>query len=168
MRGGMGNMQNMMKQMQKMQKKMEEEQQKLKEEQIEGTAGGGKVKVTVSEHKEKNERNYLEVINMRGGIDKMQNMMKQMQKMQKKMEEEQQKLKEEQIEGTAGGGMVKVTVSGHKEILDVEINEEVVDPEDIEMLQDLITAATNDALSKADELVSEKLGQHTKGLNIPG
>ena len=105
---------------------------------------------------------------MRGGMGNMQNMMKQMQKRQKKMEEEQQKLKEEQIEGTAGGGMVKVTVSGHKEILDVEINEEVVDPEDIEMLQDLITAATNDALSKADELVSEKLGQHTKGLNIPG
>lgn len=105
---------------------------------------------------------------MRGGMGNMQGMMKQMQKMQKKMEEEQAKLKEEKIEGTAGGGMVTVTVNGHKEIIDVEIKEEVVDPEDIEMLQDLVVAATNDALAKADELASSRLGQHTKGLNIPG
>ena len=74
---------------------------------------------------------------MRGGGN-MQQMMKQMQKMQKKMAEEQEKLKEEKIEGTAGGGMVTVVVSGHKEILDVIIKEDVVDPEDIEMLQDLV------------------------------
>ena len=101
-------------------------------------------------------------------MNNMQGMMKQMQKMQKKMQQEQEKLKDEKIEGSAGGNMVKVTVSGHKEVLDVEINEEVVDPDDIEMLQDLIVAATNEAMTKADNLSSERLGQHTKGMNIPG
>ena len=105
---------------------------------------------------------------MRGGMNNMQGMMKQMQKMQKKMEEEQAKLKEEQIEGTAGGGMVTVVVSGHKEVLDVIVKEEVVDPDDVEMLQDLIVAATNEALNKADELSRQPLGKQTKGLNIPG
>ncbi|KAA1039465.1 YbaB/EbfC family nucleoid-associated protein [Macrococcus equipercicus] len=104
---------------------------------------------------------------MRGGGN-MQQMMKQMQKMQKKMAEEQEKLKDERIEGTAGGGMVTVVVSGHKEVLDVIIKEEVVDPEDIEMLQDLVLAATNEALSKADDVTAQRLGQHTKGMNIPG
>lgn len=102
------------------------------------------------------------------GMNNMQGMMKQMQKMQKKMAEEQEKLKEETVEGTSGGGMVKVVMNGHKEVIDVEIDEEVVDPDDVEMLQDLIVAATNEALNKADELSSERLGQHTKGLNIPG
>lgn len=105
---------------------------------------------------------------MAGGMNNMQGMMKQMQKMQKKMEEEQEKLKEERIEGTAGGGMIKVTVTGHKVVEDVNIDEEVVDPDDIDMLQDLILAATNEAMNKADELSSERLGKHTKGLNIPG
>ncbi len=105
---------------------------------------------------------------MRGGMNNMQGMMKQMQKMQKEMEKEQEKLKEEKIEGTAGGGMVTVVVSGHKEVLDVIVKEEVVDPDDVEMLQDLIVAATNEALNKADELSSDRLGKHTKGLNIPG
>ncbi|EGQ3201501.1 YbaB/EbfC family nucleoid-associated protein [Staphylococcus pseudintermedius] len=104
---------------------------------------------------------------MRGGGN-MQQMMKQMQKMQKKMAEEQEKLKEEHVEGTAGGGMVKVVVSGHKEVVDVIINEEVVDPEDVEMLQDLVLAATNEAMNKADALTAERLGKHTKGLNLPG
>ncbi len=104
---------------------------------------------------------------MRGGGN-MQQMMKQMQKMQKKMNEEQEKLKEEKVQGTAGGGMVTVTVSGHKEVLDVEIKEEAVDPDDIEMLQDLVIAATNEAMNKADELTQERLGKHTQGLNIPG
>ncbi|AQL56962.1 YbaB/EbfC family nucleoid-associated protein [Abyssicoccus albus] len=102
------------------------------------------------------------------GNNNMQQMMKQMQKMQKKMTEEQEKLKEERVEGTAGGGMVTVTVSGHKEVLDVVVKEDVVDPDDVDMLQDLIVAATNDALTKADELTSERLGKHTKGMNIPG
>ncbi len=105
---------------------------------------------------------------MRGGMGNMQNMMKQMQKMQKKMVEAQEKLGEERIEGSAGGGMVTVIVSGHKEVLDVIIKEEVVDPEDIEMLQDLVLAATNDALKKADELSNSTMGQFTKGMNLPG
>lgn len=98
----------------------------------------------------------------------MQNMMKQMQKMQKKMAEAQEELGEKRIEGTAGGGMVTVVVSGHKEIVEVNIKEEVVDPEDIEMLQDLVLAATNDALKKVEELTNQTMGQFTKGLNIPG
>jgi nucleoid-associated protein EbfC len=102
------------------------------------------------------------------GMGNMQNMMKQMQKMQKKMAEAQEELGDKRIEGTAGGGMVTVVVSGHKEIVEVNIKEEVVDPEDIEMLQDLVLAATNDALKKADELTNQTMGQFTKGLNIPG
>lgn len=105
---------------------------------------------------------------MRGGMGNMQNMMKQMQKMQKKMVEAQEKLGEERIEGTAGGGMVTVIVSGHKQVIEVNIKEEVVDPEDIEMLQDLVLAATNDALKKAEELSNSTMGQFTKGMNLPG
>ena len=79
-----------------------------------------------------------------------------------------EKLKDERIVGTAGGGMVAVTVTGHKEVVDVEIKEEAVDPDDIEMLQDLVLAATNEAMNKADNLTQERLGKHTQGLNIPG
>ena len=103
---------------------------------------------------------------MRGGGN-MQQMMKQMQKMQKEMAQEQEKLKEERVAGTAGGGMATVTVTGHKEVVDVEIKEEAVDPEDIEMLQDLVLAATNEAMNKSDELTQQRLGKHTQGLNIP-
>lgn len=103
---------------------------------------------------------------MRGG--NMQNMMKQMQKMQKKMAEAQEELGEKKIEGTAGGGMVMVIVTGHKEIVDVIIKPEVVDPDDIDMLQDLVLAATNDALKKAEELTNQTMGQFTKGMNLPG
>ncbi|CAN7144534.1 MULTISPECIES: YbaB/EbfC family nucleoid-associated protein [Bacillaceae] len=105
---------------------------------------------------------------MMRGNGNMQNMMKQMQKMQKKMAEAQEELGEKQIEGTAGGGMVTVIVSGHKQVIDVKINEEAVDPDDVEMLQDLVLAATNDALKKADELTNSTMGQFTKGMNLPG
>ncbi|MFC7370854.1 YbaB/EbfC family nucleoid-associated protein [Fictibacillus iocasae] len=104
---------------------------------------------------------------MRGGGN-MNNMMKQMQKMQKDMAKAQEELKEKRVEGTAGGGMVTVITNGHKEILEVNIKEEVVDPDDVEMLQDLVLAATNDALKKVDELVNQDMGKFTKGLNIPG
>ncbi|CAH0184803.1 Nucleoid-associated protein Cthe_2143 [Peribacillus frigoritolerans] len=103
---------------------------------------------------------------MRGG--NMQNMMKQMQKMQKKMAEAQEELGEKRVEGTAGGGMVTVIVTGHKEIVDVVIKPEVVDPDDIDMLQDLVLAATNDALKKAEEMTNQTMGQFTKGMNLPG
>ncbi|MBU8881443.1 YbaB/EbfC family nucleoid-associated protein [Bacillus sp. FJAT-29790] len=105
---------------------------------------------------------------MMRGMGNMQNMMKQMQKMQKQMAQAQEELGEKKIEGTAGGGMVTVIVSGHKAVLEVNIKEEVVDPEDIEMLQDLVLAATNDALKKADELTNNTMGQFTKGMNLPG
>ncbi|MCH6269538.1 MULTISPECIES: YbaB/EbfC family nucleoid-associated protein [Neobacillus] len=104
---------------------------------------------------------------MRGGMGNMQNMMKQVQKMQKKMAEAQEQLGEEKIEGTAGGGMVTVVVTGHKEVVDVQIKPEAVDPDDVEMLQDLVLAAVNDALKKADELSNNTMGQFTKGLNLP-
>lgn len=84
------------------------------------------------------------------------------------MEQEQEKLKDERVEGTAGGGMVTVTVTGHKEVVDVQIKEDAVDPDDVEMLQDLVLAATNEAMNKADKLTQERLGKHTQGLNIPG
>ncbi|GGP11499.1 MULTISPECIES: YbaB/EbfC family nucleoid-associated protein [Oceanobacillus] len=98
----------------------------------------------------------------------MNNMMKQMQKMQKKMMKAQDELHEMSFEATAGGGMVTVRANGKKEIVDVEIKEEVVDPDDIEMLQDLIVAATNDVLNQIDEKTNATMGQFTKGLNMPG
>ena len=102
-----------------------------------------------------------------GGMGNMQNMMKQMQKMQKQMAEAQEKLGQEKIEGTAGGGMVTVVVTGHKEVVDVQIKPEAVDPDDVEMLQDLVLAAVNDALKKAEELTNNTMGQFTKGMNLP-
>ena len=102
-----------------------------------------------------------------GGMGNMQNMMKQMQKMQKKMAEAQEELGEKKIEGSAGGGMVTVVVTGHKEVVDVNIKPEAVDPDDIEMLQDLVLAATNDALKKVEELTNSTMGQFTKGMNLP-
>jgi nucleoid-associated protein EbfC len=104
---------------------------------------------------------------MRGGMGNMQNMMKQMQKMQKKMAEAQEELGQQKIEGSAGGGMVTVIVTGHKEVVDVQIKPEAVDPDDIEMLQDLVLAATNDALKKVEELTNNTMGQFTKGMNLP-
>jgi DNA-binding YbaB/EbfC family protein len=103
-----------------------------------------------------------------GGMGNMQKMMKQMQKMQKDMAKAQEELAEKTVEGTAGGGMVTVVVNGQKELVEVNIKEEVVDPEDIEMLQDLVLAATNDALKKMDDLTNDTMGQFTKGMNLPG
>jgi len=103
---------------------------------------------------------------MRGGGN-MQNMMKQMQKMQKKMAEAQEQLGQEQVEGTSGGGIVTVVVTGHKQVVDVKIKPEAVDPDDVEMLQDLVLAAVNDALKKAEDLSNNTMGQFTKGLNLP-
>ncbi|PIC78636.1 YbaB/EbfC family nucleoid-associated protein [Sporosarcina sp. P18a] len=102
------------------------------------------------------------------GAGNMQGMMKQMQKMQKKMAEAQENLGNERMEGTAGGGMVKVIVSGHKEVLEVIIDPEAVDPEEVEILQDLIVIATNDAIAKAEEMTNSTMGQFTKGMNLPG
>lgn len=106
-------------------------------------------------------------MNMKG-MGNMQGMMKQMQKMQKQMAEAQEELGEKRLEGVAGGGMVKVIVSGDKQVVDVIVDPSVVDPEDVEMLQDLIVIATNDAMAKAEELTNSTMGQFTKGLNLPG
>ncbi|WP_098445890.1 MULTISPECIES: YbaB/EbfC family nucleoid-associated protein [Bacillales] len=103
-----------------------------------------------------------------GGGGNMNNMMKQMQKMQKDMAKAQEELKDKVVEGSAGGGMVLVKANGHKEILEVIVKEEVVDPDDIDMLQDLVLAATNDALRNVDELVNKDMGKFTQGLNMPG
>ena len=104
---------------------------------------------------------------MRGGGN-MQGMMKQMQKMQKQMAEAQEELGNMKFEGAAGGGMVKVTVSGHKQVLDIELDPDVVDPDDVETLQDVLVVAVNDAFKKADDHANATMGQFTKGLNLPG
>jgi DNA-binding YbaB/EbfC family protein len=98
----------------------------------------------------------------------MGNMMKQMQKMQKQMAQAQEELKDKTVEATAGGGMVKVIATGEKKILEVIISAEVVDPDDVEMLQDLVLAATNEALKKADEMINQDMSKFTKGMNMPG
>ena len=102
------------------------------------------------------------------GMGNMGNMMKQMQGMQKKMMKAQDALNEMSFEASVGGGMVTVTANGKKEIIDVQIKEEVVDPEDVEMLQDLILTAINDVLAQVDEKTNETMGKFTKGLNMPG
>ena len=94
----------------------------------------------------------------------MNNLMKQAQRMQRQMEESQKELETKEVTGTAGGGAVKVTVSGKKEVTKVELDEEVVDPEDIEMLQDLIMAATNEALRQIDEISQAEMSKLTGGL----
>ena len=90
-----------------------------------------------------------------GGGMNMQQMMKQAQKMQEQMASAQEELEEREVEGSAGGGMVGVTMNGKKRMVSVSIDPEAVDPEDVEMLEDLIIAAYNDALSKAEELEKE-------------
>ncbi len=99
-----------------------------------------------------------------GGMGNMNNLMKQAQKMQKQMMEKQKALQEKTYEATAGGGVVKVTVSGKKEITAVSIAEEVVDPDDIEMLEDLIMAAANEALRAMEEDEKNTMGQLSGGL----
>ncbi|HEY8363020.1 MAG TPA: YbaB/EbfC family nucleoid-associated protein [Tissierellaceae bacterium] len=98
----------------------------------------------------------------------MNNMLKQMQKMQKKMEEMQKQLQESELEASAGGGAVVCKINGKKEILDITIDKSVVDPEDVEMLQDLIVAAVNEALRKVDEMMENEMKKLTGGINIPG
>lgn len=98
----------------------------------------------------------------------LSNIMEQAKVMQEKMAKIQEDLSKKIITGSAGGGMVQVTVNGQGEVLGVEIEKPVIDPEDKEMLQDLITAATNDAMRRAKDLSQQELGQLTGGLNIPG
>ena len=97
----------------------------------------------------------------------MNNLMKQAQKMQRQMEESQKELEEKEFTATAGGGAVEVTVSGKKEVTKIKLNEEVVDPDDIEMLEDLIMAAVNDALNQADEASQNSMSKFTGGMGLP-
>lgn len=94
--------------------------------------------------------------------------MKQAQKLQKKMLQTQQEMATKTIEASSGGGMVKVVANGAQKIESIVLEKEVVNPDDIEMLQDLVLAAVNDALSKSQEMVSSEMGKLTGGLNIPG
>ncbi len=98
------------------------------------------------------------------------NMMKQIKLMQQKMQKIQEELAEKQVEGSAGGGMVTAIVNGKQELLEIKIDKEVVDPDDVEMLQDLIVAAVNQALKKSQEMMNEEMAKLTGGLgiNIPG
>ena len=98
----------------------------------------------------------------------MGDMMKQVAKMQQKMEEIQKRLSEETVEGSAGGGMVKVTANGNQEIISVKIEKEVVNPDDVEMLEELVLSAVNQAREKAAELQAQSMAGLTGGLNIPG
>lgn len=94
----------------------------------------------------------------------MNNLMKQAQRMQRQMEEAQKELEEQEVTAAAGGGAVEVTVSGKKEITKIKLSEEVVDPDDIEMLEDLIVAAANEALRKMDEISQESMSRITGGI----
>lgn len=100
----------------------------------------------------------------------IQQIMKQAQKMQKKMEEIQAKAAEEVVEATAGGGMVTVKVNGKQEVVSISIEKSVVDPEDVDMLQDLVVAAINEGIKRSKDMVSEKMSSVTGGLglNFPG
>ena len=98
----------------------------------------------------------------------MNNLMKQAQRMQRQMEEGQKELETKEFTATAGGGAVEVTVSGKKEVVRVKLTEEVVDPDDIEMLQDLIMVAVNEGLRQVEEMSQNEMGKLTGGLNIPG
>jgi DNA-binding YbaB/EbfC family protein len=98
----------------------------------------------------------------------MNNMVRQAQKLQKKMLKMQEDLAAQTVEATAGGGMVKVVANGSQKIESIVLEKEIVDPEDIEMLQDLLLAAVNDALKKSQDMVSSQMGKLTGGFNIPG
>lgn len=96
------------------------------------------------------------------------NIMREAQKMQAEMARMQEEAKQKTVEATAGGGMVTAVANGAGELVSLKIEKDVVDPEDVEMLQDLILAATNEALRRAQEMVSEEMSKFTGGLNVPG
>ena len=98
----------------------------------------------------------------------MQKLMKQAQKMQQDMARAQEELRESEVEGVAGGGMVRMTANGASEILAIHIAPEIVDPEDVEMLEDMVLAAVKEALSAAQALSAERMARVTGGMNMPG
>lgn len=102
---------------------------------------------------------------MMGNMGKM---MKQVQKMQADMAKLQEELVNQTVEATSGGGMVKVVANGKQEIMSIKINPEAVDPEDVEMLQDMVMAAVNEALRQSQDMVAKEMSKITGGMNIPG
>ena len=99
-----------------------------------------------------------------GGMNNMNGMMKKVQKLQKQMQDMQDQLKKETVEASAGGGVVKITINGEKQVQGIQISPEAVDPEDVEMLEDLIMAATNEAMRQVDEASQKSMSQITGGL----
>ncbi|MDU2066673.1 MAG: YbaB/EbfC family nucleoid-associated protein [Sporomusaceae bacterium] len=104
---------------------------------------------------------------MFGNMGNMGAMMKKVQKLQAEMGKLQNELKKRTLEASAGGGVVTVVVTGEKQIQSIKINPSAVDPEDVEMLEDLITAAVNEALKKVDDMMAQEMGKLTGGLNLP-
>lgn len=102
------------------------------------------------------------------GMRNMGRMMKQVQKMQADMVRIQEELGEKTVDATAGGGMVTVVANGHQEIVSIKIDPDAVDPEDVEMLQDVVLAAVNEALRSAKDMAADEMAKVTGGLNIPG
>lgn len=105
-------------------------------------------------------------MNMGGG--NMQGMIRQAQKMQEEMLKAQEELGEKTVDASVGGGAVSVVVNGKKELVSISIKPEAVDPEDVEMLQDLIVSAVNEAMRKADDMAASSMSRITGGMNIPG
>lgn len=105
---------------------------------------------------------------MFGNMGNMANMMKKVQKLQADMAKLQEELKTRTLEATAGGGAVKVVVNGDKQVVSIKIDPTAVDPEDMEMLEDTVMAAVNEALKKVDDMMSQEMGKLTGGMKIPG
>lgn len=103
-----------------------------------------------------------------GGAGNMNNMIKQAQKMQEDMAKLQEELEQRTYDVTSGGGMVKVTITGKREIKSIELSPEAVDPEDIEMLQDMIVAAVNEAIRKVNDVSESEMSKITQGFSMPG
>ena len=102
---------------------------------------------------------------MKGGLN---NIMRQAQRMQSKISDIQEEIGEEAFEASTGGGVVTATVNGNQEVLSVELDPEVMDPEDVEMVEEMITGAVNQALEKASEKMNEEIEKVTGGMNLPG
>ena len=105
---------------------------------------------------------------MMGGGNNMQQLARQAQKLQQQMEKIQEEVEAREFEATAGGGMATAKVNGKKELISIEIKPEAVDPDDVEMLQDLIVAAVNEALRQAGDAMEQSMGKMTGGMSLPG
>ena len=104
----------------------------------------------------------------RGGMGNIQQLLQQAQRMQQQMAQKQAELAEKTVTAQSGGGMVTATVNGAHELLELSIDPDVIDPEDKEMLEDMVVAAVNQAMQQAEEMAQQELGKLTGGMNIPG